>query len=359
MKEQEHTLQAVAAALATGSMPFDSLGLRQKRQRPRKMVIWDVEESGAVTESEGLGRNSKTRRLLPISDSLMPSHMGYVEPVQQALQNVQQGPLAGQPGHYIRTLAGTEDSALPLMEMDNAGSALVSDHPQSDWAPCLICNGIQDQETILTCQVCLYRTHVDCYFTAGSKDANETITDAEEWRCENCGGLGRHLHPRPVQGQRRNVTWTLALPSSSGIRAGTGGFGGGRLGVPRTNIDSGKGKEPMPADDDDRRLGNVGLTDDASVLANMTRAGTGGFGGGGLGAPRTNISRGKRKELIPVDEEDRRMGNADLMANENQLEHTTHFKRRGTPFMTPAQKESLKDADEDEKMCESVYLLFR
>ena len=106
----------------------------------------------------------------------------------------------------------------------------------------------------------------------------------------------------------------------------------------------------MPADDDDRRLGNVGLTDDASVLGNMKRAGTGGFGGGGLGAPRTNISRGKRKELIPVDEEDRRMGNADLMANENQLEHTTHFKRRGTPFMTPAQKESLKDADEDEKM---------
>ena len=79
MQEQEHTLQAVAAALATGSMPFDSSGLGQKRQGPRETMIWEVGESVAVTESEGLGRNSKTRRLLPIFDSPMPSHLGHVD----------------------------------------------------------------------------------------------------------------------------------------------------------------------------------------------------------------------------------------------------------------------------------------
>ena len=196
--------------------------------------------------------------------------------------------------------------------MDNAGSALVSDHHESDWAPCLICNGIQDQETILTCQGCLYRTHVDCYFTAGSKDANDTITDAEEWRCENCGGLGRHLHRRPVQGQRRNVTWTHALPSSSGMRAGTGGFGGGRLGAPRTNIGSGKGKEPMPT----------------PFWGKKVQA--------GLDAPRTNIDSGKGKETLPVDEDDRWMGNADMTADDSSLETTTPFKRCRTSLVLPA-----------------------
>ena len=72
MQEQEDTLQAVAAALATGSMPLDSSGLRQKRQGPRETMTWDVGKSVAVTESEGLGRNSQTRRLLPIFDSRWP-----------------------------------------------------------------------------------------------------------------------------------------------------------------------------------------------------------------------------------------------------------------------------------------------
>ena len=42
MQEQEDTLQAVAPALATGSMPFDSSGLGQKWQGPGKTVTWDV-----------------------------------------------------------------------------------------------------------------------------------------------------------------------------------------------------------------------------------------------------------------------------------------------------------------------------
>ena len=72
VQEQEGTLQAVAAALATGLMPFDSSGLRQTRQGPRETMTWDMGKSVAVTESEGLGRNSQTRRLLPIFDSRWP-----------------------------------------------------------------------------------------------------------------------------------------------------------------------------------------------------------------------------------------------------------------------------------------------
>ena len=38
--------------------------------------------------------------------------------------------------------------------------------------------------------------HLHYYFTEGSRDANDTISDIEHWHCENCG-LPRHMHPRP------------------------------------------------------------------------------------------------------------------------------------------------------------------
>ena len=138
MQEQESTLQAVAAALATGSMPFDSSGLRKSRQGHRETMTWDVGKSVAVTENEGLGRNSQTRRLLPIFDSPMASHIRHVDPVQPELINVTQGPLGMQLGDPIRPLAGAQGDAPSLMDMDNAGSALVRDHPESDWATCSI-----------------------------------------------------------------------------------------------------------------------------------------------------------------------------------------------------------------------------
>ena len=60
-------------------------------------------------------------------------------------------------------------------------------------------------------------------------------------------------------------------------------------------------------------------------------AGTGGFGGGRLGAPRTNIGSGKGKEPMPVDEDDRRLDNDDLMANESVLDNLNPSKRRRMP----------------------------
>jgi len=39
---------------------------------------------------------------------------------------------------------------------------------------------------------CSVIAHLHCYFTAGSRDANDTITDIEHWQCKNCGGLSSH-----------------------------------------------------------------------------------------------------------------------------------------------------------------------
>ena len=80
MQQQEDTLQEVAEALATGSMPSDYSDIRHKRQGLTETVKWDVRKSVTVTESEGLGSHSKTRRLLPIFDRPMPSHIGHVDP---------------------------------------------------------------------------------------------------------------------------------------------------------------------------------------------------------------------------------------------------------------------------------------
>ena len=49
---------------------------------------------------------------------------------------------------------------------------------------------------------------------------------------------------------------------------GAAGFGEGGLGAVRTNIGSGKGKGPRSVEDDDRRLGNVDIMGDESPLDN-------------------------------------------------------------------------------------------
>ena len=155
----------------------------------------------------------------------MASHIGHVDPAQPALISVTQGPLGMQLGDSIGPPAGKKGHVPSSIDMGNAGSDEVGDPNARDWATCSICKGIQDQETILTCQGCSVRTHVDCYFTAGSKDANDTITEAEEWRCETCGGLGRHF----IRGQYRdNEEWLLGPKRF--LRPGTGQLGQGALG---------------------------------------------------------------------------------------------------------------------------------
>ena len=74
-----------------------------------------------------------------------------------------------------------------------------------------------------------------CYFSEGSRDANDAITDIsyiEPWHCENCGGLPRHMHTRPQAAKRARVSFgpDLAVVTEPPITKGglaTGHQGGG------------------------------------------------------------------------------------------------------------------------------------
>ena len=102
---------------------------------------------------------------------------------------------------------------------------------------------------------CSVIAHLNCYFSAGSKDANDTISDIEHWHCENCGGLPRHMHPRPRAAKRARVSFDpdLDVVTESPITEGgpaTGHQGGGWGGHWQTRTEmpqltTGKGKEAM------------------------------------------------------------------------------------------------------------------
>ena len=101
---------------------------------------------------------------------------------------------------------------------------------------------------------CSVLAHLNCYFSKGSKDANDTISDIEHWHCENCGGLPRHMHPRPRAAKRARVSFDPLLPTPMATTSAqavstthpSGGWGGHwpiRTAMPPTA--KGKGKEAM------------------------------------------------------------------------------------------------------------------
>ena len=104
-------------------------------------------------------------------------------------------------------------------------------------------------------QGCSVIAHLNCYFSARSKDANDAITDIEHWHCENCGGLPRHMHPRPRAAKRARVSFDpdLDVVTESPITEGgpaTGYQGGGWGGhwptrTELAQLTTGKGKEAM------------------------------------------------------------------------------------------------------------------
>ena len=129
--------------------------------------------------------------------------------------------------------------------------------PQTlDLQTCYICQGTSDQESIMICdgQGCSVIAHLNCYFSAGSQDANDAITDIEHWHCENCGGLPRHMHPRPRAAKRARVSFDpllstpMATTSAQAVSTThpSGGWGGHwpiRTAMPTTA--KGKGKQAM------------------------------------------------------------------------------------------------------------------
>ena len=104
-------------------------------------------------------------------------------------------------------------------------------------------------------QGCSVIAHLNCYFSVGSKDANDAITDIEHWHCENCGGLPRHMHPRPRAAKRARVSFDPDLdvvtesltiegvPATGHQDGGWGGHWPTRTEIPQ--LASGKGKEAM------------------------------------------------------------------------------------------------------------------
>jgi hypothetical protein len=104
-------------------------------------------------------------------------------------------------------------------------------------------------------QGCSVIAHLNCYFSAGSQDANDAITDIEHWQCEKCGGLPRHMHLRPRAAKRARVSFDpdLNVVTESPITEGdpaTGYQGGGWGGhwptwTELAQLTTGKGKEAM------------------------------------------------------------------------------------------------------------------
>jgi hypothetical protein len=118
---------------------------------------------------------------------------------------------------------------------------------------------------------CSVIAHLNCYFSAGSQDADDTISDIEHWHCEQCGGLPRHMHPRPRAAKRARVSFDpllstpMATTSAQAVSTThpSGGWGGHwpiRTAMPPTA--KGKGKEAMEAPHSSER--GVGATASAA-----------------------------------------------------------------------------------------------
>jgi hypothetical protein len=115
---------------------------------------------------------------------------------------------------------------------------------------CLVVGSLIRSQPIIAFGMCRELTHASCEvqprictpakvacrsFSEGSQDANDAITDIEHWHCENCGGLPRHMHPRPQAAKRARVSFgpelavateTLITQRGSATGLQSGGWGG-------------------------------------------------------------------------------------------------------------------------------------
>ena len=232
-----------------------------------------------ATEAEAAERPSKAPRVFKIGASPRTTQMGAFE----------SAPSDSRHSSDVE-YTGAEPSGQPL------------DTPHAfDLHTCYICHGTLDQESIMRCDGpgCSVTAHLHCYFTPGSQDAEDAITDIENWHCEGCGGLPRHLHPRPPAMKQARVSFCSALTAPFDVRLGQGGSASERPG-----------------------------------------AGWGARGGGEHHPARIGTGSGKGKEPMDVDDADTWMGHADMMTNESALGNT----------MKTAQTQQLQAADEDEEM---------
>jgi len=220
------TLKAVAAALQSATLPTGLLGQRRKREDPPGLLIGDMPKDA---------------------------------PAHQDLLSTQQKPIGSSQLQMLPPGGLTSDNdQSPDVECTGAElSHQALGTPQTlDLQTCYICQGTSDQESIMICdrRGCSVIAHLNCYFSAGSQDANDAITDIEHWHCENCGGLPRHMHPRPQASKRARVSFDPGLPTPMAATSAqpvstthpSGVWGGHwpiRTAMPPTA--KGKGKEAM------------------------------------------------------------------------------------------------------------------
>ena len=173
------TLKAVATALQSESLPTRPLGQRRKR--------------------EG-------------SPGLMTGDMRQAAPAHPKILSTQKKPIGSSQLHILppRGLSSDNDQSRDVICTGVELSHPALGTPQNlDLQTCYICQGTSNQESIMICdgQGCSVIAHLNCYFSVGSKDANDALTDIEHWHCENCGGLPRNMHPRSRAAKRARVSF--------------------------------------------------------------------------------------------------------------------------------------------------------
>ena len=156
---------------------------------------------------------------------------------------------------------------------------------------------------------CSVIAHLNCYFSAGSQDANDATTDIEHWHCENCGGLPRHMHPRPRAAKRARVSFDPVLPSPMATTSDqavptthlSGGWGGHwpiRTAMPPPA--NGKGKEAMePPHSSERGGGDANSA--PSRHRPITRRDRESLDCDMLGRPNTELSTPRRHPVMTGD----------------------------------------------------------
>ena len=138
-------------------------------------------------------------------------------PAHQDLLPIQQKPIGSSQLQILPPRGLTSDND-PSSDVECTGAELshpALGSPQTlDLQTCYICQGTSNQESIMICdgQGCSVIAHLNCYFSAGSQDATDAITDIEHWHCEHCGAQVSQLALRalPVPCVRICATSTVA-----------------------------------------------------------------------------------------------------------------------------------------------------
>ena len=249
-----------AATVPDAPMRRTRSGLVNASSEPRSNMATLKAVAAALQPASLLTRPVGQRRKREGSPGLMTGDRRKAAPAHQQLLSTQKKPTGSSHLQILPSRGLTADND-KSSDVECTGAELshqaLGEPQTTDLQTCYICQGTSAQESIMICdgRGCSVIAHLNCYFSTGSKDANDTISDIEHWHCENCGGLPRHMHPRPRAAKTAGVSFDPDLevvtesPITEGVPA-TGHQGGGWGGHWQTRTEmpqltTGKGKEAM------------------------------------------------------------------------------------------------------------------